>query len=96
MFYQMVADIICTLNGCTTTELLHSKQEYHTDARYLLIHLLSKRLTNQEIVRLSTLPKQTVSRIVNGYDFRRRQKYSLRCMQHEAEQQIAHCPDFIP
>ena len=95
-FYLLVKDVVCNLNLCSEQELLHSKQEYLTDARYLLVFLLRKKLTNQEIVRLTHLPKQSISRIVNGYDCRKKQKYSLRCMQQEAENIMNKSINLVP
>ena len=82
-FYQSVMGAICSHTGFSEAEILHDRHEIITDARHLLIQLLREKLTNQEIVHLTSLPKQTVSRLLNGYRMRCKQKYSLRRMEEE-------------
>ena len=87
-FYKLVTAIICRHTGYDEKQLLHDRHELTTDARHLLMHLLSERLTNQDIVHLTCLPKQTVSRLLNGYRLRAKQKYSLRCLETEVRKEL--------
>lgn len=87
-FYQQVAATICRHTGFNEVQLLHDRHELTTDARHLLMHLLGERLTNQDIVHLTHLPKQTVSRLLNGYRLRAKQKYSLRCLEMEVRKEL--------
>lgn len=87
-YYQLVMSVICRHTGFNEMQLLHDRHELTTDARHLLMHLLSERLTNQDIVHLTRLPKQTVSRLLNGYRMRCKQKYSLRCLEAEVRREL--------
>lgn len=79
---------VCRHTGFNEIQLLHDRHEVTTDARHLLMLLLSERFTNQEIVHLTRLPKQTVSRLLNGYRMRCKQKYSLRCLEAEVRREL--------
>lgn len=87
-FYQNVLQSICKHTGFNEAQLLHDRHELTTDARHLLLSLLSEQLTNQDIVHLTKLPKQTVSRLLNGYRMRCKQKYSLRCLETEVRREM--------
>lgn len=87
-FYQNVLQSICKHTGFNESQLLHDRHELTTDARHLLFHLLSECLTNQDIVHLTKLPKQTVSRLLNGYQLRAKQKFSLRCLEAEVRREM--------
>lgn len=77
-FYEKVLEAVSYHTGFEETQILHSRLEVCTDARYLLIHFLSEHLKCNEIVYLTGLPKQTVSQICNQYDQRAKFKYSIR------------------
>lgn len=87
-YYQLVLSVICRQTGFDEVQLLHDRHELTTDARHLLLHLLGERLTNQDIVNVTRLPKQTVSRLLNGYRMRCKQKYSLRCLEAEVRREM--------
>ena len=87
-FYQNVLQSICKHTGFNEAQLLHDRHELTTDARHLLLSLLSEQLTNQDIVNVTRLPKQTVSRLLNGYRMRCKQKYSLRCLEAEVRREM--------
>lgn len=87
-FYLKVLDVVSRHTGFAEAQLLHDRQEIVTDARHLLIHLLGERLTNQEIVHVTGLLKQTVSRLMNGYHIRYKQKFSLRCLESEVRREF--------
>lgn len=76
--YHRIADAVCRHSELTLEQVLHSGAEYETDARYLLIHLLSDKLTNGEITRLTGLSKQLVSKALLRYKDRKRFKHSLQ------------------
>lgn len=87
-FYQLIVATLCRHTGFNEMQLLHDRHELATDARHLLLHLLGEKLTNQDIVHLTRLPKQTVSRLLNGYRIRSKQKYSLRCLETEVRAEL--------
>lgn len=78
-YYETVMGAVCRLTGFTPAEVLHSRCEQATDARFLLLYFLSSKLTNGEITRLTGLSKQAVSQILIRYTDRKRFKFSLRC-----------------
>ena len=77
-FYEKVLGVVSAHTGFSEHQILHDRHEMCTDARYLLVHFLSRHLRCNEIVHLTGLSKQAVSQICNGYDARARFKYSLR------------------
>lgn len=76
--YRRIVDVVCRHSGLTIEQVLHCRAEYETDARYLLIYFLSDKLTNGEIVRLTGLSKQLVSKVLTLYNDRKRFKHSLQ------------------
>lgn len=87
-FYQNVMAVVCRHTGFNEPQLLHDRHEIVTDARHLLVHLLGEKLTNQEIVHATGLLKQTVSRLMNGYAVRYKQKFSLRCLEADVRRDL--------
>lgn len=77
-FYKQVLEVVSRCTGFPEVQILHDRHEMCTDARYLLVHFLSRHLRCNEIVHLTGLSKQAVSQICNGYEARARFKYSLR------------------
>lgn len=86
--YQLTMSTVCRHTGFSEMQILHDRRELCTDARYLLVHLLSEKLRCHEIVHLSGLPKQTVSQIINSYSDRARWKHSLRCCEKEVREEL--------
>ena len=87
-FYQNVMAVVCRHTEFNEPQLLHDRHEIVTDARHLLVHLLGEKLTNQEIVHATGLLKQTVSRLMNGYSIRHKQKFSLRCLEADVRREL--------
>ena len=80
--------VVCRHTGFNEPQLLHARHEIVTAARHLLVHLLGEKLTNQEIVHATGLLKQTVSRLMNGYAIRHKQKVSLRCLEADVRREL--------
>lgn len=87
-FYRGVYEQICLCTGLTLQEILHSRAEQATDARSLLIFILSGKLSNKEITLVTGLPKQTVSQHVNTYQDRKKMRISLRWLEKDVEKKI--------
>lgn len=87
-FYERVCNVVCGHSGLTIEQVLHCRAEYETDTRYLLVHFLSEKLTNGEIVRLTGLSKQLVSKIQAQYNDRRRFKFSLRMEEADIRKEL--------
>lgn len=87
-FYERVCNVVCRHSGLAIEQVLHCRAEYETDTRYLLVHLLSEKLTNGEIVRLTGLSKQLVSKIQAQYNNRQRFKFSLRMEESDIRKEL--------
>ena len=96
-YYLFILATVCRNTGFTEHEVLHDKREMCTDARYLLIHFLSRQLKCNEIVYYSGISKQAVSQISNQYSMRLRFKSSMRWAEKDIEKDIsdyAICPHY--
>lgn len=87
-YFEKVADAVTRHTGYPLPLLLHDRRTLPTDARYLLVYLLGLQLADHEIVVLTGLPKQTVSRIRNEYGYRRR-KFSLMQLEKAVKEEIS-------
>lgn len=56
--------------GVEEYEMLHSNSEEAVDARYILIHLLSQKLTDTQISSLTRLTRQSVNKIRNNFQYK--------------------------
>lgn len=77
-YYELVIGIVSAHSELKTDGILNGRSEVCTDARSLLVHFLSLRLTNGEITRLTGLSKQAVSQLLNRYNDRKRHKFSMQ------------------
>lgn len=75
-FYNDMVVAVCKETGVCETDLIHSNSEESVDARYILIHLLSQRLTDTQISNLTTLTRQSVNKIRNNFQYKI-QKWSV-------------------
>lgn len=58
--------------------ILHSNKEECVDARYVLIAVLSERLSDRQIAEVSGLSKQLVNKAKNGFSERCRFRWGLK------------------
>lgn len=86
-YYEQVLSAVTRHTGYPLPLMLHDRRTLPTDARYLFIYLLGQRLADHEIVSLTGLSKQTVSRIRNDYNYRRR-KFSLMQLEKEVMKEL--------
>lgn len=56
--------------GVEEYEMLHSNSEEAVDARYILIHLLSQKLTDSQISSVAKLTRQSVNKIRNNFQYK--------------------------
>ncbi len=75
--YQEVLGTVCRNTGIGETPMLRSNKEYCVDARYLLIHFLSQKLTDEEIASLTGICRQSVNHIRNNFP-NRLNKWSIK------------------
>lgn len=75
--YQEVLGAVCRNTGIDETTMLRSNKEYCVDARYLLIHFLAQKLTDEEIATLTGIYRQSVNHIRNNFP-NRLNKWSIK------------------
>lgn len=75
--YQEVKAAVCRETGVDEESILHSIKEPCVDARYIMVHLLSQWMTDEEISRVTGLSRTCANKIRNSFQ-RRINKYSIR------------------
>ena len=68
--YKEVVVAVKNETGVAEYEMLHSNSEEAVDARYILIHLLSQKLTDTQISSLTRLTRQSVNKIRNDFQYK--------------------------
>lgn len=68
--YKEVVVVVKNETGVAEYEMLHSNSEEAVDARYILIHLLSQKLTDTQISSLTRLTRQSVNKIRNNFQYK--------------------------
>lgn len=89
MRYELVADIVERVMGVERAELLSSKKEEATDARSILVFVLSDDLTDGEMAMCMGLTRQAVNGIRNGARDRIRIRRMLVCCVQEIRKELA-------
>jgi len=86
-YYHRVLKIVCQVTG--QEEIIHSNKEEAVDARTILIYILSgKGITDMEIARLTSLTRQGVNKLKNGFKYRKR-KWSLSSNLQQISNELA-------
>lgn len=88
-YYDTVVGILERMSGLTEAEILGGRSEMCADFRSILVELISKKYINSEVVGMTGLTRQSVTRITAGHADRMKHKYSMRCAMHEAENEMA-------
>lgn len=68
--YKEVVVAVKNETGVEEYEMLHSNSEEAVDARYILIYLLSQKLTDTQISSLTRLTRQSVNKIRNNFQYK--------------------------
>lgn len=68
--YKEVVVAVKNEAGVEEYEMLHSNSEEAVDARYILIYLLSQKLTDTQISSLTRLTRQSVNKIRNNFQYK--------------------------
>ena len=68
--YKEVVVAVKNETGVAEYEMLHSNSEEAVDARYILRHLLSQKLTDTQISSLTRLTRQSVNKIRNNFQYK--------------------------
>ena len=85
---MLVVDVLERMSGLSEVEILGGRNEMCTDYRSMLVELLSKRYANNEVVRLTGLSRQSVSRISAAHASRLKNKYSMRISMRDAVREV--------
>ena len=92
-YYATVVEILERMSGLSEAEILGGRSELCADYRSMLVELLSKKYTNKEMVCMTGLSRQSVTRITTNHANRTKHKYSMRIAMHEAEQEVSALTD---
>lgn len=74
--YKEIFEVVSRVTDVDEHSILNSNVEDAVDARYLLIHFLSQKLTDNQIASLTKLTRQSVNKIRNNFQYRIR-KWSV-------------------
>lgn len=86
--YQAMAATVCRHTGVREMDMFGSNKEECVDARYILIHLLSRYLTDEDISRVTGLTRQAVNYIRNHFE-QKMNKWSIRSCMYDIGNEIA-------
>lgn len=75
--YNELIGKVCIVCESDKQEILKSNKEETVDARYILIYILSTKLTDKEIAKVTGLSKSYANKVRNTFHKRIR-KYSLK------------------
>lgn len=87
-YYLIVMDILERRSGYTEAEILGGRAEACADMRSILVALLLRKYANYEIVAMTGLSRQAVSRIAAYHGDRAKHKYSLAMEMREVEREL--------
>lgn len=68
--YKEMVVAVKNETGVEEYEMLHSNSEEAVDTRYILIHLLSQKLTDSQISSVTKLTRQSVNKIRNNFQYK--------------------------
>lgn len=86
--YQTVVGIVCIETGIDEYNIIHSNKECCVDARYILVHILSHKLTDDEISLMMGIKRQSVNYIRNNFKCKL-SKWSTREMLRDISKELA-------
>lgn len=89
MRYERVVSIVERVMRVERVELLSSKREGATDARSMLVYVLSEDLTDGEIAACMGLTRQAVNGIRNGARMRIKGRRVLQVSEQEIRKELA-------
>ena len=92
-YYTTVIDVLERMSGLSEAEILGGRCELCTDYRSILVELLLKKYSNGEVVALTGITRQSVSRIMAAHDNRVKHKYTMRMAQRDAEREVCGITD---
>lgn len=93
-YYETVMDILVRRSGYSEAEILGGRSEMCADARSIMVALLLRKYANYEVVTMTGLSRQAVSRIAAQHGDRVKHKYSLAMELREVEREMAAMTDY--
>lgn len=88
-YYDLVMGILEQHSGYTEAEILGGRAETCADMRSILVALLQRKYANYEVVAMTGLSRQSVSRIAAQHHDRVHHKYSMAMEMREVERELA-------
>lgn len=82
-FFNGVIDKVCVSMDVEREDVLHSNKEECVDARYLVIAVLSERLSDRQIAEVSGWSVQLVNKAKNAFSDRCKYRWGLKGMYKE-------------
>lgn len=77
-YFQNVVSSVCRHTGIDEARIYNSNKEACVDARYILVHLLSQKFTDEEIASFTGLSRTCANKIRNSFRYKLK-KFSVRC-----------------
>ena len=87
-YYETVMGILTRRSGYTEVEILGGRGELCADIRSIMVALLLRKYANYEIVSMTGLSRQAVSRIAAQHADRVKHKYSLAMELRDVEREL--------
>ena len=87
-YYETVMDILTRSIGYTEAEILGGRGELCADARSIMVELLLRKYANYEVVQMTGLSRQAVSRIAAQHRVRVKHKYSMAMVMRDVEREL--------
>lgn len=85
--YLLICNTVCNCTGLSEEIIFGSNKEECVDARYVLIFMLSKYLTDGEISKVTSISRACANKIRNSFK-NKMKKYSIRLLVSEIESKI--------
>lgn len=86
-YYRKILECVCKYTLIDEHSILNSNKEACVDARYVLVHILSQKFTDEEIGKMSGLSRTCANKIRNGFKYKFK-KFSVRCIMEEVMKEI--------
>lgn len=88
-YYNTVMSVLEQHSGYTEAEILGGRAEMCADTRSMMVALLLRKYANYEVVAMTGLSRQSVSRIAAQHHDRVLRKYSMAMEMREVERELA-------
>lgn len=86
-YYNKVLECISRCAAMDVESILKSNKETCVDVRYVLVHILSQKFTDEEIAELTGLSRTCANKIRNSFKYKYK-KFSVRCLMEEVMKEL--------